>query len=57
MSKPVIKCHPSTTMEEALRIMMSHQIRRLMVTKNDEIIGELSVSTIVGAYFMQPASD
>jgi CBS domain-containing protein len=51
MAKPVIKCCLKTTVEEALRLMMSHKIRRLAVTENDEILGELSLTNVIHAYF------
>ncbi|HUS04282.1 MAG TPA: CBS domain-containing protein [Dehalococcoidia bacterium] len=51
MAGPVIKCHPKTTIEEALRLMVNHRIRRLAVTENDEIIGELSLTNVIHAYF------
>jgi len=51
MAKPVIKCHPKTTMEEALRLMANHRVRRLAVTENDEIIGELSLTNVIHIYF------
>jgi len=51
MTKPVIKCHPAATLEEALRLMTKHRIRRLAVTENDEIIGELSLKIVISTYF------
>jgi len=51
MAKPVIKCRPQTTMEEALRLMVRHRVRRLAVTENDEILGELSLTNVIHAYF------
>jgi len=51
MAKPVIKCHPKTTVEEALRLMTNHRVRRLAVTENDEIIGELSLTNVIHTYF------
>jgi CBS domain-containing protein len=51
MTKPVIKCHPTTTLEEVLRLMTKHRIRRLAVTENDEIIGELSLRIVTSIYF------
>jgi len=51
MAKPVIKCHPKMTIEEALHLMVNHRIRRLAVTENDEIIGELSLTNVLHTYF------
>lgn len=51
MTKPVIKCHATATLEEALRLMTKHRIRRLAVTENDEIIGELSLKIVISTYF------
>jgi len=51
MTKPVIKCHPTAALEEALRLMTKHRIRRLAVTENDEIIGELSLKIVISTYF------
>lgn len=51
MAKPVIRCHPETTIEEALSLMTSHRLRRLAVTENDEILGELSLNIMIDAYF------
>jgi len=53
MAKPVIRCHPQTTVEEALQLMVRHGVRRLAVTEteDDEIIGELSLTNIIHAYF------
>lgn len=51
MAKPVIRCHPQTTVEEALRLMGRHGVRRLAVTENDEILGELSLTNVIHAYF------
>lgn len=51
MAKPVIRCHPQTTVEEALQLMVRHGVRRLAVTENDEILGELSLTNVIHAYF------
>ncbi len=51
MSKPVFKCHPKATMGEALRLMAKHRVRRLAVTEDDEIIGELSLHIVITTYF------
>jgi len=51
MAKPVIKCHPKATMEEALHLMTEHRVRRLAVTENDEILGELSLTNVIHTYF------
>jgi CBS domain-containing protein len=51
MAKPVIKCHPKATIEEALHLMANHRVRRLAVTENDEIIGELSLNIVISIYF------
>lgn len=51
MAKPVIKCHPTATMEEALRLMTNHRIRRLAVTENDEMLGELCLTNVIHTYF------
>jgi len=51
MAKPVIKCHPTATLEEALRLMTNHRVRRLAVTENDEILGELCLTNVIHTYF------
>jgi len=51
MAKPVLKCHPDTKMEEALRFMANNRVRRLAVTENDEIIGELTANIVITTYF------
>lgn len=51
MAKPVIKCQPKTTVEEALCLMTQHGVRRLAVAENDEILGELSLTNVIHAYF------
>lgn len=51
MAEPVIKCHPEATVEEALHLMTSHRVRRLAVTENDEIIGELCLTNVIHTYF------
>ena len=50
MSKPVTKCRPETTMEEALRLLVERRIRRLAVAENDEIIGELNLGIVISNY-------
>jgi len=51
MAKPVIKCCLKTTIAEALRLMTERRVRRLAVTENDEILGELSLTNVIHAYF------
>lgn len=51
MAKPVRKCPPDTIMEEVLLLMKDCRIRRLAVAEGDEIVGELSLTTIIKAYF------
>ena len=51
MAKPVRKCSPDTIMEEVLLLMKDCRIRRLAVAEGDEIVGELSLTTIIKAYF------
>jgi len=51
MTRPVIKCRPRTTVEEALGLMVDHRVRRLAVTDNEEIIGEVSLNIMIDAYF------
>ncbi len=51
MTRPVIKCHLQTTAEEALELMADHRVRRLAVTDNEEIIGEVSLNIMIDAYF------
>jgi len=51
MVKPVLKCHPQTTMEEALHLMTGHGVRRLAVAEDDEILGELCLTNVIHAYF------
>jgi len=51
MTRPVIKCHLQTTAEEALDLMADHRVRRLAVTDNEEIIGEVSLNIMIDAYF------
>ena len=51
MTKPVIKCHLHATAEEALNLMADHRVRRLAVTDDGEIIGEVSLNIMIDAYF------
>ena len=51
MAQPVVKCHPKATIEDALRLMAKHRVRRLAVTENDEIMGEFTLHIVVTAYF------
>jgi len=51
MAKPVIKCNPKATIEEALSLMTSHRVRRLAVAENDEILGELSLNIVINTCF------
>ena len=51
MAEPVYKCHPDTKMEEALRLMSTNRVKRLAVTENDEILGELTANIVITTYF------
>jgi len=51
MTRPVIKCHLQTTAEKALTLMADHRVRRLAVTENGEIIGEVSLNIMISTYF------
>jgi len=51
MAKPVRKCSPDTTIEEVLLLMKDCRIRRLAITEGEEIVGELSLSAVIKAYF------
>lgn len=50
MVKNVVKCHPKMTVEEALRLMERHKLRRLAVTENNNIVGELTISDLINSY-------
>ena len=47
MARHVIKCNPKTTVEDVLILMRRHRLRRIPVTENDEIIGEVTLSALI----------
>ena len=51
MTELVSECHPKKTIEEALRLMAKHRVRRLAVTENGEIVGELTLNILIAVYF------
>ncbi|MDI6855205.1 MAG: CBS domain-containing protein [Candidatus Thermoplasmatota archaeon] len=50
MSKKLIKCAPKTTIKAALDLMSRYGVRRLPVTENDVIIGEITLHHIIARY-------
>ncbi|MEH7383920.1 CBS domain-containing protein [Bacillus sp. JJ1521] len=46
MSEDLITCTPDTTLEEASRLMAKHQIRRLPVVENTQLVGILSLGDL-----------
>ncbi len=47
MSKPIITISPNASIEEAIRIMGKHKIRRLPVVENDRLIGMVTEKDIM----------
>lgn len=46
MSEELITCEPNTTLEEASELMAAHQIRRLPVVENGQLIGIVSLGDL-----------
>lgn len=46
MSDDLITCTPDTSLEEASQLMSKHQIRRLPVVENDQLVGMLSLGDL-----------
>ncbi|MFQ5762414.1 MAG: cyclic nucleotide-binding/CBS domain-containing protein [Candidatus Bathyarchaeia archaeon] len=49
MSKPLITIRPEATLREAARKMRENNIRRLIVTKNSDLVGIITVRDIAGS--------
>ncbi len=47
MSKHPLTVHPENTVREALDIMSTHKFRHLPVTKEDKIVGAISIRDII----------
>jgi len=56
MSRPVIGCKPSTSIEKALEILREKHIRHLAVIEDGELVGELSLKGIIAAYYIDSCS-
>jgi len=56
MSRPVITCKPSTSVEEALELLCEKRIRHLAVVENGQLVGELSPKGIIAAYYLDTCS-
>ncbi|THE14353.1 CBS domain-containing protein [Bacillus timonensis] len=46
MSEDLITCTPDTSLEEASELMAKHQIRRIPVVENDQLVGMLSLGDL-----------
>lgn len=46
MSKEVVTVSPDTSLDEAARLMATHQVRRLPVVENDQLVGMLSLGDV-----------
>jgi len=57
MTRPVIKCHLQTTAEEALNLMADNRVRRLAVTDDGEIVGEVALNAMLETYFTTTPQD
>lgn len=44
MSKPLIAVNPNSTIKDAAKVMIKHQIRRLAVVKDNKLVGILVAS-------------
>jgi len=47
LSKPVITAHPDSSVEECMRLMITHRIRHLPVVDGDSLLGVLSIGDLV----------
>ena len=56
MSRPVITCDPSMSVEDALELLTEKHIRHLAVVKDGQLVGELSPKGIIAAYYMDSCS-
>lgn len=50
MTKHLIKCHPETTIKDVIIKMKKYQIKRLPITKNGKIIGEITLQDIIRGF-------
>lgn len=46
MSENLVTCSPHTSLEEASQLMAKHQIRRLPVVENDQLVGIVSLGDL-----------
>ncbi|WP_449539891.1 CBS domain-containing protein [Ferdinandcohnia sp. Marseille-Q9671] len=46
MSENLITCSPDTSLDEASQLMSKHQIRRLPVVENDQLVGIVSLGDL-----------
>ncbi|MBA3044422.1 MAG: CBS domain-containing protein [Candidatus Thermoplasmatota archaeon] len=51
MSKKLVKCSPRTSIKEALNKMNDYGVRRLPVTDNGRIVGEITLHQIISKYY------
>jgi predicted transcriptional regulator len=51
MSKKLVKCNPKTSIKEVLNKMSSYSVRRLPVTDNGRILGEITLHQIIRKYY------
>ena len=56
MSRPVITCGPSMSVEDALELLTEKHIRHLAVVEDGQLVGELSPKGIIAAYYMDSCS-
>ncbi len=47
MTPNPVKVPSSTTIEEAIRTMLQHHVRRLLVTENDKLVGVVSLEDLL----------
>jgi predicted transcriptional regulator len=52
MSKKLVKCSPKTSIKEVLNKMGSYGVRRLPVTDNGRIVGEITLRQIISNYYV-----
>jgi acetoin utilization protein AcuB len=50
MTKRPITCSPESTVENAVTMMIRYNIRRIAVTDNGDIIGEVSLKDLIGMF-------
>jgi len=51
MAKKLVKCSPKTSIKEVLNKMNDYGIRRLPVTDNGKIVGEITLHQIIKKYY------